>query len=293
MENAGPVVLVVGVVGLIGGLIWLAYWLEKKRTEFMQGYAESKGLTFLGANQELWKQLETFKLFGQGHSRKLRNAIHDTCEPLELQVASSGTHPFAVSREVSVSRGERQAAVYGSMRELARREPTFALHVHVGFADPEDAIRVYNRMRVHLPMLLALSANSPFWQGRDTGLASSRTPLFQAFPRVGVPRRFETFDEWVQTVDLKFTQTIPIYKRVKGELYFNVLNLGNLLNRKWGLQQEVVFSYGRAIAGTTYDPATNQYVYTFTPQTLDPVPVVNNDQPVSRWQLQSGIRIRF
>ncbi len=132
--------------------------------------------------------------------RNLRRALRQTCDNLELQVASSGTHPFAVSREISVSRGERQAAVYGSMRELARREPTFALHVHVGFGDPDEAIAVYNRMRVHLPMLLALSANSPFWQGRDTGLASSRTPLFQAFPRVGVPRRFENFDEWVSTV---------------------------------------------------------------------------------------------
>lgn len=137
--------------------------------------------------------------------RNLRRIMRTTCDPLELQVASSGTHPFAVSREISISRGERQAAVYGSMRELARREPTFALHVHVGFADPDDAIRVYNRMRVHLPMLLALSANSPFWQGRDTGLASSRTPLFQAFPRVGVPRRFESFQEWVDTVDLLVT----------------------------------------------------------------------------------------
>lgn len=134
--------------------------------------------------------------------RNLRRALRQTCDNLELQVASSGTHPFAVSREISVSRGERQAAVYGSMRELARREPTFALHVHVGFSDPDEAIAVYNRMRVHLPMLLALSANSPFWQGRDTGLASSRTPLFQAFPRVGVPRRFENFDEWVSTVDM-------------------------------------------------------------------------------------------
>lgn len=134
--------------------------------------------------------------------RNLRRTMRQTCEPLELQVASSGTHPFAVSREVTITRGERQAAVYGSMRELARREPTFALHVHVGFSDPENAIAVYNRMRVHLPMLLALSANSPFWQGRDTGLASSRTPLFQAFPRVGIPRRFESFQEWVDTVDM-------------------------------------------------------------------------------------------
>jgi carboxylate-amine ligase len=134
--------------------------------------------------------------------RTLRGALRQTCENLELQVASSGTHPFAISREISVSRGERQAAVYGSMRELARREPTFALHVHVGFDDPNAAINVFNRMRVHLPMLLALSANSPFWQGRDTGLASSRTPLFQAFPRVGVPRRFAGYEEWVETVDL-------------------------------------------------------------------------------------------
>lgn len=137
-----------------------------------------------------------------GDLRNLRRALRQTCDNLELQVASSGTHPFAVSREISVSRGERQAAVYGSMRELARREPTFALHVHVGFSDPDEAIAVFNRMRVHLPMLLALSANSPFWQGRDTGLASSRTPLFQAFPRVGIPRRFEDFDEWVGTVDM-------------------------------------------------------------------------------------------
>lgn len=134
--------------------------------------------------------------------RDMRNKMRATCEPLELQVASAGTHPFAVSREISVSRGERQAAVYGSMRELARREPTFALHVHVGFNDPESAVRVFNRMRVHLPMLLALSANSPFWQGRDTGLASTRTPLFQAFPRVGVPRRFESYEEWTDTVGL-------------------------------------------------------------------------------------------
>jgi carboxylate-amine ligase len=88
------------------------------------------------------------------------------------------------------------------MRALARREPTFALHVHVGVPDPEDAVRAANAMRAHLPMLLALSANSPFWQGRDTGLASSRTPLFQAFPRVGIPRAFSSYDDYVQAVDL-------------------------------------------------------------------------------------------
>lgn len=137
-----------------------------------------------------------------GELRKLRAALRATCEPLDLTVASSGTHPFAIWRETAVGGGERQAEVYGSMRELARREPTFALHVHVALPDADDAVRVFNRIRVHLPLLLALSANSPFWQGRDTGLASARTPLFQAFPRVGIPRRFESYAEWVAAVDL-------------------------------------------------------------------------------------------
>jgi carboxylate-amine ligase len=134
--------------------------------------------------------------------RELRDALHETVVPLDLAVASSGTHPFAIWRETALGGGERQAEVYGSMRELARREPTYALHVHVGMPDADAAVQVFNRMRVHLPLLLALSGNSPFWQGRDTGLASARTPLFQAFPRVGIPRRFGSYEEWVAVVDL-------------------------------------------------------------------------------------------
>jgi carboxylate-amine ligase len=71
----------------------------------------------------------------------------------------------------------------------------------VGLPSPDQAIRVANRMRAHLPLLLALSGSSPFWQGRDSGLASARTPLFQAFPRVGIPRAFRDYEHWVDTVD--------------------------------------------------------------------------------------------
>ena len=134
--------------------------------------------------------------------RALRRSLSGAVEPLGLAVASSGTHPCAVWQDTVVSTGERYEFVYGSMRELARREPTFALHVHVGLASPNDAVRLVNRMRAHLPLLLALSVNSPFWQGRDTGLASARTPLFQAFPRVGIPRRFRDYPDYVDTVDL-------------------------------------------------------------------------------------------
>ena len=132
----------------------------------------------------------------------LRSMLQRELRPLGLSCASAATHPFTVWQETVVSTGPRYELVYGSMRELARREPTFALHVHVGVDDPEDAIRLTNRMRAHLPLLLALSVNSPFWQGRDTGLGSARTPLFQAFPRVGIPRVFEDYADWVEAVDL-------------------------------------------------------------------------------------------
>ena len=140
----------------------------------------------------------------------LRGELERTLATLGLRAAVAGTHPFAIWQEIAVSGGERYQFVYGSMRELARREPTFALHVHVGVADAETAIAVNDRMRVHLPLLLALSANSPFWQGRDSGLASARTPLFQAFPRVGVPRAFGSYETYAETVDLLIrTEAVP------------------------------------------------------------------------------------
>jgi carboxylate-amine ligase len=131
----------------------------------------------------------------------LRSALDRELAPLGLRAASAGTHPSTVWHETVVSTGPRYEAVYGSMRELARREPTFGLHIHVGVRGPGEGIRLYNRMRAHVPLLLALSVNSPFWQGRDTGLASARTPLFQAFPRVGVPRAFRDYEDWVHAVD--------------------------------------------------------------------------------------------
>ncbi|MEA2388827.1 MAG: glutamate---cysteine ligase / carboxylate-amine ligase [Thermoleophilaceae bacterium] len=135
-------------------------------------------------------------------ARALRRALDSELRPLGRRAASAGTHPFAVWQDTVVSSGARYQAVYGSMRVLARREPTVALHVHVGIPDAECGIRVVNAMRGHLPLFLALSVNSPFWQGRDTGLASARTPLFQAFPRVGIPRAFHDYSDWVETVEL-------------------------------------------------------------------------------------------
>jgi len=137
-----------------------------------------------------------------GELAALRAQLGRVLDGLGLAAGASGTHPSAVWHEMAVSARERHQDVYGSMRELARREPTFALHVHVGLPSGEAGIAAFNRLRAHIPVLLALSANSPFWQGRDTGLASARTPLFQAFPRVGIPRAFGSYGEYVRAVDL-------------------------------------------------------------------------------------------
>lgn len=131
----------------------------------------------------------------------LRAALRSQLEKDGLRAASAGTHPLAMWTDTRVSGSARYQLIFQTMRELARREPTFALHVHIGVPDPDSAIVLLNRLRSHVPLLLAVSANSPFWQGRDTGLASARTPIFQAFPRVGIPRAFASYLEYVETVD--------------------------------------------------------------------------------------------
>jgi carboxylate-amine ligase len=131
----------------------------------------------------------------------LRRQLGRALDGLGLRAAVAGTHPSALWIGVAPTSGPRYRRVHASMRELARREPTFALHVHVAVPDGETAVRVLDGLRGELPLLLGLSANSPFWQGRDTGLASARTPIFSMFPRVGIPRGFASYREYVRAVD--------------------------------------------------------------------------------------------
>ena len=132
----------------------------------------------------------------------LRARLAADLGPLGLRAAVAGTHPFAQWTDIKVSTGERYQSIYATMRELARREPTFALHVHVAVPGQEAAIDALRGLRAHLPLLLGLSANSPFWQGRDTGLASARTPVFSMFPRTGIPRAFAGYAEYVEAIDV-------------------------------------------------------------------------------------------
>ena len=107
-----------------------------------------------------------------------------------MLVGAAGTHPFARCDDQSIVERERYVDLMGELGFIASRELIFGTHVHVGIDDPERAIYVADGIRRHLPLLLALSANSPFWEGHRTNLHSSRTPVFRAFPRVGIPPHY-------------------------------------------------------------------------------------------------------
>ncbi len=131
----------------------------------------------------------------------LRSRLASELGEIGLTAACAGTYPMARTHEARVSGATRYRAVSESMRSLVRRAPTMALHVHVGVPDPEDAIRLLNGIRDVLPVLLALSANSPFCDARDSGFASARTAIFHGFPRTGTLRRFTGYTDYVAAVD--------------------------------------------------------------------------------------------
>jgi carboxylate-amine ligase len=132
----------------------------------------------------------------------LRARLARRAQALGIAIAAAGMYPGCVADLLPRSPGGRYQFIHESMRGIARREPTFALHVHVGVPGADSAIDLFNRLRAHLPVLLALSASSPLWRGAATGLASNRTIAFQAFPRTGLPRFFDDYGDWVRTVDV-------------------------------------------------------------------------------------------
>jgi glutamate---cysteine ligase / carboxylate-amine ligase len=131
----------------------------------------------------------------------LRALARDRAQREGLEIGSAGTHPFARWEDQRVVSDDRYRGLIQSLGFVARQELVFGMHVHVGLADPEEAIYVANALREHVPLLIALSANSPLWRGAPTGLMSSRVPIFRAFPRVGLPPRFDGWQDFARRVD--------------------------------------------------------------------------------------------
>jgi len=130
----------------------------------------------------------------------LRRSVGETAAARGLAIGSAGTHPFAMWEDQRIVARPRYRDLISALRFVARQELIFGMHVHVGIDDADKAIHVANGMRVHVPVLLALSANSPFWRGDHTGLMSTRTPIFRQFPRVGMPPAYEDWDDWERQV---------------------------------------------------------------------------------------------
>jgi glutamate---cysteine ligase / carboxylate-amine ligase len=115
-------------------------------------------------------------------------------------VLGAGIHPDGAHGDVEHFPAERYAVLAEQLRGLLRRTPTAAVHVHVAMPDPETAIRACNGLRDHLPAIGALAANSPFWFGRDSGMASARAPLFRGYRGAEIPRAFRSYEDYAETV---------------------------------------------------------------------------------------------
>jgi carboxylate-amine ligase len=128
--------------------------------------------------------------------RALRAQVAATAASKNLAIGSAGTHPFAMWEDQRIVARPRYRDLISALRFVARQELIFGMHVHVAVDNPDKAIHVANGMRVHMPVLLGLSANSPFWRADATGLASTRTPIFRAFPRVGIPPTYKDWEDY-------------------------------------------------------------------------------------------------
>ena len=166
-----------------------AQWAGKIKPELMQSYCEF--------NTDV---CETVKDVERDLGEKLAWG-QTVADQLGLKFLWAGTHAFSPWYDQLYSPGERYEWLTRVMRDISRRLVVFGLHVHVGVDSGDKAIQLCDRMLRHLPTLLALSANSPLWNGRDTGLASYRTKIMEALPTAGLPFHMRNWSEYVWLID--------------------------------------------------------------------------------------------
>ena len=133
---------------------------------------------------------------------ELRRHIVNLATESGLRVAAAGTHPFADWHRQDIFPDKRYETIVEDMQQVARANLIFGLHVHIGIEDREATIHLMNAARYFLPHILALSVNSPFWMGRNTGLHSYRCKVFDKFPRTNIPDYFQSYGEYESFVNL-------------------------------------------------------------------------------------------
>jgi carboxylate-amine ligase len=160
--------------------------------------------------------------------KKLRRDMIRLSRENGLRLASAATHPFADWRTQEVTPDKRYHTIVQDMQLVARANLIFGLHVHVGVEDRETAIHMMNHARYFVPHLLALSTNSPFWLGMETGLKSYRCKVFDKFPRTNLPDYFPSWGEYENYIKLLIkTNSIDNAKKIWWDIrphpFFNTI----------------------------------------------------------------------
>lgn len=159
---------------------------------------------------------------------RLRGAVAGLVHQAGARLVAAGTHPFATREDLDVTDDERYLSLTENLQDIARTIAVYGLHVHVGIDNRDRAIELMNEVRYFLPHILALSANSPFWEGRDTGIKSYRSVIWGRMPRSGIPDHFLSWDEYRHFVDtLLRTGSIDEPKKIWWDIrphpHFNTL----------------------------------------------------------------------
>ena len=132
----------------------------------------------------------------------LRQQVIKLADDEGLKVAAAGTHPFSKWDQQLITPNPRYDAIIQEMADVARGNLIFGMHVHVAIPSREEGLEILNTVRYFLPHLYALSTNSPFWEGRNTGFKSYRSKVFDKFPRTGIPPFFASVAEYDKFVDI-------------------------------------------------------------------------------------------
>jgi glutamate---cysteine ligase / carboxylate-amine ligase len=133
---------------------------------------------------------------------RLRSQLAGLARRNGMRIAAAGTHPFSHWKDQKITPNPRYKEIIEDMQQVARANLIFGLHVHVGIDDRETAIHIMNAARYFLPHIFALSTNSPFWLGRNTGFKSYRSKVFDRFPRTGIPDHFQSLAEYDNYIKL-------------------------------------------------------------------------------------------
>jgi glutamate---cysteine ligase / carboxylate-amine ligase len=159
---------------------------------------------------------------------ELRRNLAQLAKRNGLTIAAAGTHPFSHWKDQKITVHPRYKEIIEDMQQVARANLIFGLHVHVGIEDREMAVHIMNAARYFLPHIFALSTNSPFWQGRNTGFKSYRSKVFDRFPRTGIPDYFASLAEYDNYLKLLIkTRCIDNGKKIWWDIrmhpFFNTL----------------------------------------------------------------------